>query len=158
VDKSNNNRYVARLKDIIIGQRQTLALKVDLPERPPGTYRLARIELKELVKNIEVEYTDNPQLYNKETDPYPRMVLTCSEATSLVNKGVQAGDHETIRKAETLMYDLSQEKEFDDVITNRPLIKKMAATVRRVIERISQGPLSESEKREAIHDTTIFFR
>jgi Ca-activated chloride channel homolog len=158
VDKSNNNRYVARLKDIIIGQSQTLALKVDFPERPPGTYRLARIELKDLVKNIEVEYTGNPQLYNKETDPYPRMVLTCSEATSLVNKGVQAGDHETIIKAETLMYDLSQEKEFDDVMTNRPLIKKMAATVRRVIERISQGPLSESEKREAIHDTTIFFR
>ena len=45
VDNSNNNRYVARLKDIIIGQRQTLALKIDLPKRSPGTYRLARIEL-----------------------------------------------------------------------------------------------------------------
>ncbi|HEX5976098.1 MAG TPA: VWA domain-containing protein, partial [Nitrososphaeraceae archaeon] len=87
VDKSNNNRYVARLKDIIIGQRQTLTLKVDLPERAPGKYRLARIELNDLVKNIEVEYTDNHLLYSKETDPYPRMILACSEATSLVNKG-----------------------------------------------------------------------
>jgi Ca-activated chloride channel family protein len=158
LDKSNNNRYVARLKDIIIGQRQTLSLRVDLPERAPGRYRLARIELNDLVKNIEVEYTDNHLLYSKETDPYPRMILTCSEATSLVNKGVQAGDQETIRKAETLMYDLSQDKDFEEVMTKRPLIKKMAATIRRVIERISQGPLTESEKRQAIDDTTILFK
>jgi Ca-activated chloride channel homolog len=158
VDKSNNTRYVARLKDIIIGQRQTLALRVDVPERPPGTYRLARIELNDLIRNIEVEYSDDPLLYNKETDPYPRMILTFSEATSLVNKGVQADDHETIRRAETLMYDLSQEKEFENVVTNRPLIKKMAATIKRVIERISQGPLTESEKREAIQDTATFVR
>ena len=158
VDKSNSNRYVARLKDIIIGQRQTLALRVDLPERPPGTYRLARIELNDLIKNIEVVYTDNPQLYSKETDPYPRMILTCSEVTSLVNRGVQAGDEETIIKAKTLMNDLSQDKDFENVMTKRPLIMKMAATIRRVIERISQGPLTESEKREAIQDTTTFFR
>ena len=86
------------------------------------------------------------------------MILACSEATSLVNKGVQAGDKETIRKAETLMYDLSQDKDFEEVMTKRPLIKKMAATLRRVIERISQGPLTESEKRQAIDDTTILFR
>jgi Ca-activated chloride channel homolog len=159
VDKSNNSRYVARLKDIIIGQGQTLALRVEVPERSPGIYRLAIIELNDLVRNIEVEYTENPLLYNRETDLYPRMMLTCSEATSLLNKGVQAGDDETIRNAGTLMNHLSREKEFEDVMTKRPLIKKMAATIRRVIERISQGhPLTESEKREAIHDTATFFR
>jgi Mg-chelatase subunit ChlD len=153
VDKSNNNRYVARLKDIIIGQGQTLALRVEVPERPPGIYRLAIIELNDLVRNIEVEYTENPLLYNQ-IDPYPRMILTCSEASSLVNKGVQAGDDENIREATTLCGRLSQEKEFEDVMTKRPLIKKMAATIRRIIERISQGPpLTEPEKREAIQDS-----
>jgi Mg-chelatase subunit ChlD len=153
VDKSNNNRYIARLKDVIIGQGQTLALRVEVPERPPGIYRLAIIELNDLVRNIEVEYTENPLLYDK-IDPYPRMILTCSEATTLVNKGVQAGDDENIREAATLCGRLSQEKEFEDVMTKRPLIKKMAATIRRVIERISQGPpLTESEKMEAIQDS-----
>lgn len=159
VDKSNNNRYVARLKDIIIGQGQTLALRVEVPERPPGIYRLAIIELNDLVRNIEVEYTEDPLLYNRESDPYPRMILTYSEATSLVNKGVQAGDDEAITKAASLVNHLSQEKEFEDVMTKRPLIKKMAATIRRVIERISQGrPLTESEKREAIQDSATLYR
>ena len=154
-NKSNINHYAAKLKDIIVGQRQTIALRVDLPERTSGIYRLARIEVNDLVKNLEVEYTDDHLLYSKETDPYPRMILTCSEATSLVNKGVPVGDHETIRKAETLMSVLSQDKDFERVMTKRPILKKMAATIRGIIERISQGPLTESEKREAIHDTTV---
>jgi Mg-chelatase subunit ChlD len=154
-NKSNINHYAAKLKDIIVGQRQTIALRVDLPERTSGIYRLARIEVNDLVKNLEVEYTDDHLLYSKETDPYPRMILTCSEATSLVNKGVLVGDHETIRKAETLMSVLSQDKDFERVMTKRPILKKMAATIRGIIERISQGPLTESEKREAIHDTTV---
>ena len=154
-NKSNSNHYVAKLKDIIVGQRQTIALRVDLPERTSGIYRLARIEVNDLVKNMEVEYTDDRLLYSKETDPYPRMILTCSEATSLVNKGVQVGDHETIRKAETMMIDLSQDKDFERVMTRRPILKKMDATIRGIIDRISQGPLTESEKREVIHDTTV---
>lgn len=158
VDKSNCSRYAARLKDIVVGQRQTLALRVDLPERTPGTYRLARIEVNDLVKNVEIEYTDDHLLYSKETDPYPRMIITCSEATTLVNKAVQVEDHETILKAETLMTVISQDKDFERVMTKRPILKKMAATIRGIIERIYQGPLTESEKREAIHDTTVISR
>jgi Ca-activated chloride channel homolog len=161
VDKSNgrssnnNNHYTAKLKDIIVGQRQTIALRVDLPERTSGIYRLARIEVNDIVKNMEVEYTDDHLLYGKETDPYPRMILMCSEATSLINRGVQVGDHEIITEAETLMIVLSQDKDFERVMTKRPILKKMAVTIRRIIERISQGPLTESEKREAIQDTKV---
>lgn len=158
VDNSNNNRYVVRLKDIIVGQRQTLALKIELPERPKGRYRLARIELNDLVKNVEVEYTDNNQLYGKESDMYPRMILTCSEVTSLVNKGVQADDLETINMAENMMNTLSQDRDFENVMLTRPLMKNMTATTKRVIDRISQGPLTESEKKKAIDDTTSFFK
>jgi len=158
LDKSRSNRYVTRLKDIIVGQRQTLALRVDLPERPLGRYRLARIELNNLVKDIEIEYTNNPQLYSKEIDPYARMILTCSEVTSLVNKAVQVEDKETIKEAETIMNNLSQDKDFENVMTRRPLIKDMIVVIRRVLARISQGPLTESEKREAVHDTTILLK
>ncbi len=158
VDPANNGRYVARLKDIIIGQRQTIVVKAVYPSRGPGTYRVAQIRMNDIVKDIECEVTSDPWLHEKETDPYPRIILTASEATSLLNKGVQANDHETIMKAQTIIHDLSQDKDFDDVTTRQPLVKKMAATIRRVVERVSRGPLTESEKKEAIHDTTTFFK
>lgn len=162
VDRSrsdSNNRYNARLKDIIVGQGQTLALRVDLPKRSTGIYRLARIEVGDnLVKNVEINYTDDHGLYSEEIDPYPRMILTFSEAATLVNKGVLSGDSETIRKAETIVTAISQDKDFETVATGQPIIKRMAATIRRIIDRISQGPLTETEKREAIHETTIISR
>jgi len=163
IDPANNNRYVARLKDIIIGQRQTIVVKAVYPPRSPGPYgmaryRVAQIQINDMVKDIVCNVTSNRSLYDKETDPTPRMVLTASEATSLLSKGVQANDDDAIKKAETIIRDLSQDEDFETVMTKQPLIKKMAATIRRVVERISQGPLSESEKKEAIHDTSTFFK
>lgn len=155
---NNSSHYTTRLKDIIVGQGQTIALKVDLPERTSGVYRLARIEVNDQVKNIEVEYTDDRLLCSTETNPYPRMILACSEATSLVNKGIQIGDPEIIRKAEALMSALSQDKDFEKVRTKRPILNKMASTVGAIIERISQGPLTESEKKEALHATMVSFK
>src|SRR5215213_5254212 len=67
---NNNNHYTTGFRDIIVGHLQTIALRVDLPEKTSGVYRLARVELNDLVKNIEVEYTDDHLLYSKETDPY----------------------------------------------------------------------------------------
>jgi uncharacterized protein YegL len=153
-----SNHYTARLRDIIVGQRQTIALRVNLPERTSGVYRLARIEVNNLMKNIEVEYTDDILLYSKETDPYPRMILTCSEATGLVNKGIKIGDHETIRKAEALLSVLSQDKDFERISIKRPILNKMASTISAIIKRISQGPLTESEKKEALHATMVSFK
>jgi len=155
---NNNNHYTTGFRDIIVGQLQTIALRVDLPEKTSGVYRLARVELNDMVKNIEVEYTDDHLLYSKETDPYPRMILTCSEATSLVNKSIQIGDHETIRKAEALMSGLSQDKDFEGIRTKRPILNMMASRIRAIIERISQGPLKESEKKEALHATMVSFK
>jgi hypothetical protein len=80
IDKTNNNSFIARLRDIVVGERQTMALRVDLPERTPGIYRLARIGINELTKNLEIEYADDYLLYSQETDPYPRLIFTCSEA------------------------------------------------------------------------------
>ena len=153
---NDSNGYTTKLRDIIVGQRQTLALRVDLPERSSGIYRLAAVKVgHNLVKNILIDVTDDHASSSKETDPYPRMILACSEATTLVNRGVQVGDQDTILKAKTLMTSLTEDKDFERVMTRRPIIKKMAATIRHVLERISQGPLSESDKREAIQDTTI---
>jgi Mg-chelatase subunit ChlD len=156
---NTNNRYYARLKDIIDGHSQTLALRVDLPKRSAGTYRLARIEVGDsFAKNVEISYTDDPTLYGKETDSYPRMIMGFSEATTLVNKAVQSGDTETILKAETMVTTLCQDQDFETVSTRQPILRRMAATIRRVVERISQGALTESEKREAVHDTTLVSR
>jgi Mg-chelatase subunit ChlD len=159
LDKSNNNnRYVARLKDIIGQERQILALRANLPERKSGTYRLARVEVNDLVKNMEVKYTPDHLLYSKETDPYPRMIFACSEAASLVNKGVLAGDHESIRKAETMIADLSKEKGFEIMMSKRLNKEGILRTIKDIIERVCQGPLMESEKKEVIHETTMLFK
>ncbi len=155
IDKTNNSIFTARLRDIVVGERQTMALRIDLPERTPGIYRLARIESNELTKNIEIEYTDDHLSYSQETDPYPRLIFTCSEATYLIKEGVQTGDNETIRKAETLMNVLSQDKDFESEKTKSPMLKKMAVTVKKIIERFSKGQMTESERRQAIQDMTV---
>jgi hypothetical protein len=159
MDKSLKNEFVTRLKDVIVGQHQCVALSIDLPSRSAGTYRLARIDIDaSLSKDVEIHYTGDQQLYDKEDDPYPRMMLACSEATTLLSKGVQSGDNDSIREADTMMTVLMQDKDFETVTTRRPIMKKMAATIKQIIKRVSQGPLTESEKKDAIHETTVVYK
>src|SRR6266571_2379622 len=131
--------FTVPLRDLIAGEEQTLVFRIGLPSRPAGKATLLRFSLVEVTQDVEVAFTDDARLWNAETNPYPRTLLSSAEATVLLQRAVQtdAGAATAIRSNAAL----------SEVVTT---MRDAQATVAR-----SGLQLSESAKKDFLQATTI---
>jgi len=96
-----------------------------------------------------ISCTDDKDLYNQEDDPNPRILLSSSEATVLLRKGLD-GDTDAQEKATIILENI---KETDTDLLN----EKTSATVinARTISGDIKPGMSESEKKRVLHETTV---
>jgi uncharacterized protein YegL len=159
-----DGRYRIPLADVVGCQPQNVVAKVHLPARPDGQYRIAKAELRSgrtsVSKDIVVNYTSDPNLYAKETDPYPRVLLMTSEGTILLRNGIADGDPTKISQAQTIVKATFQDLNAQTVVRNNELIRELKDrfddTTATVIS--TKGKLSEEDKKKALSETTVIKR
>src|SRR3989475_10652035 len=95
--------FTVPLRDLIAGAEQTLVFRIGVPARPAGKATLLRFSLVEVTQGVDVSFTDDQRLWNAETNPYPRTLLSSAEATVLMQRAVQSRDATALQKAETIM-------------------------------------------------------
>src|SRR5213593_2209260 len=95
--------FTVPLRDLIAGEEQTLVFRIGVPPRPAGKATLLRFSLVEVTQDVDVAFTDDQRLWNTETNPYPRTLLSSAEANVLMQRAVQSRDATALQKAETIM-------------------------------------------------------
>jgi uncharacterized protein YegL len=154
-------KYVLPLGDIVGGQPQNVVVKVTLPPRPEGKYRIAQATLTggraAITRDIIVNYTNDPTLFSKETDPYPRVLLLTSQGTILLRQGVASGDDTVINQAQTILKRTMADPNAVTVVKTNDLTKDLVTRFNNSYEQtvIKKGNLSEDEKKKVIAETTI---
>ena len=97
-----------------------------------------------------ISCTDDKELFNLETDPNPRVLLSGAEATVLLRQGID-GDPEATEMAKTIIQSLN------DPETTKMLDEDAHATLIHAGEvsgEIKEG-MTEAEKKKVLHDTTV---
>src|SRR2546423_13472410 len=95
--------FTVPLRDLIAGEEQTLVFRIGVPARPAGKATLLRFSLVEVSQDVEVSFTDDQRLWNAETNPYPRTLLSSAEATVLIQRAAQSFAATALDNAETIM-------------------------------------------------------
>ena len=149
----SGNTISIGLKDIIKGESQTVAMRIAVPPMEGENVSLLTVGITE-GNNVVAEQTaalsctEDKELYNQEDDPNPRILLSSSEATVLLRKGID--DPEAKEKATIILENIKQ--------TDTDLLSdKTSATVinaRTISGEIKPG-MSEAEKKRVLHETTI---
>jgi hypothetical protein len=157
------NVHEISLSDIVGGKEQNLVFNLTVPPRSPGEFRIAKAELisgaQRFLENIAVTYTDDPELFSKETDPYPRILLSSSESTLLLRNGISMGDETKIREAQTLIKSSLSDEEAQTVVRDNPLLSDIVTTFNDAIqETVIKKQLTEAEKKELKSKTTVIRR
>ncbi|MCW4023914.1 MAG: VWA domain-containing protein [Candidatus Bathyarchaeota archaeon] len=154
-------KYILPLNDIVGGQPQNVVVKVMLPPRQDGKYRIAQATLtgggKTITRDVVVTYTNDPSLYQKETDPYPRILLMTSDGTIMLRQGVASGDETVINQAQTILKKTMNDPNAVTVVRNNELTMDMVNRFNNSYEKtvIKKGNLSDEEKKKVISETTI---
>ncbi len=157
------NVHEISLSDIVGGKEQNVVFNLTVPPRSPGEFRIAKAELisgsQRFLENIAVTYTDDPELFSKETNPYPRLLLSTSESTVLLRDGISEGDETKIREAQTKIRSSLSDEEAQTVVHKNPLLTDIATTFRDVVQETRvKGPLTDEKKKEIKSKTTVIRR
>lgn len=151
---SGNTTYVG-LNDIIKDQAQTVVMRISVPPIEGNDMSFLTVAVTEGVQEAAsqtatISCTNDKDLYNLEVNPSPRVILASSEATILFRKGLE-GNPEATKMANTIL------KSLNDPETIKLMDEDAHATIinaRAVAGNIQPG-LSESEKKQILHDTTV---
>jgi Ca-activated chloride channel family protein len=156
-----DGKYIIPLGDIVGGQPQNVVARFHLPPRPEGKYRIAKAELRSgkttITQDVIVNYTNDPTLYDKETNPYPRILLMTSEGTMLFRKGVASGDETVIAGAQTVIKKTLDDPNAMTVVRTNPLVMDMVTRINKAYEAtvVKKGKLSEEDKKKVLSETTV---
>jgi len=161
--QKSGNVHEISLTDIVGGKEQNLVFGLTIPPRSPGEFRIAKAELtsgaQKFSENIAITYTDDPALYSKEADPYPRVLLSSSESTVLLRKGISMGDETRIREAQTKIRSSLSNEEAQTVVRQNPLLSEIVTTFNSAVqETVIKKKLTETEKKELKSKTTVIRR
>jgi Mg-chelatase subunit ChlD len=154
-------KYLLPLGDIIGGQPQNVVVKLLLPPRQEGKYRIAQATLTggrtSITRDVIVNYTNDSKLYSKETEPYPRVLLMTSEGTIMLRQGVASGDDTVINQAQNILKRTMADPNAVTVVRTNELTKDLVTRFNNSYEKtvIHKGNLSEEEKKKVISETTI---
>ncbi len=148
------DEYVLHIRDIIAGQEQTLALRIRLPAKPTGDYNLANVAIMNRTIDLKVNYTDDSNMYNVESNPNPRVLLFATEGTVLMRKGIE-GDTVAMQKAETIIKSVDHSQ----ATVLNPLTQDTVINLKQIHEQTVVNPnLSDADKKNLMHETTIIRR
>ncbi|MDT8782222.1 MAG: VWA domain-containing protein [Candidatus Bathyarchaeota archaeon] len=156
-----DEKYIVPLGDLVGGQPQNIVFKVALPPKPEGAFRIAQVELisgKEKVTNdVVVNYTNNAELYSKETDSYPRVLLFTSQGTVLFREGVSMSDPTKINQAQTVLKRTMSDPNAVTVVKSNELTQDLVNRFNDAYEKtvIKKGVLTEEEKKQVTSQTTV---
>ena len=150
------DEYSIHLRDVVAEQEQTIALRIRVPSKPGGNFTLMSANIMNSAHDLPIIYSDNPSFYNAEPNPSPRILLFATEGTVLMRKGI-GGDTVALKQAETIIKTIPSDPEAT-VILNRTT-QDTLVNLQQIHEQTVMNPnLSESEKKQALHDTTIIRR
>jgi Mg-chelatase subunit ChlD len=150
------NQYVLNLRDLVIGQEQTIVFRIKLPHQPSGTYNLLNASAIDKNVDMSITYTEDSTLYNSEPNPDPRILLFATEGTVLMRKGMD-GDTIALQKAETILKAVPTDP--DATIALNPATQATVMNLKNIHDATVMKPnLSEAEKKDLMHDTTIIRR
>ena len=143
------------LKDIIKDEPQTVAIRIAVPPINGNDVEFLNATITKNGLSVAshvaiISCTRDAELYNMETDPSPRVILSSTEATILLRQGLE-GNQEATRMADTIL------KSLEDPETTRLLDADAQATMINA-KRISgniQPSMSESERKQALYETTV---
>jgi len=148
--------YVLNLRDLVVDQEQTIVFRVKLPSQPNGTYNLLNASVVNKNVDVSITYTEDPNLYNSEPNPDPRILLFATEGTVLMRKGMD-GDTIALQKAETILKAIPTDP--DATVSLNPATQDTVINLKKIHDTTVMKPnLSESEKKHLMHDTTIIRR
>lgn len=156
-----DGNYVVSMSDIVAGQPQNVVARFHLPPRPEGNYRIAHVELASrqtsLSEDVVVTYTNDSSLYEKETNPYPRVLLMTSEGTVLFRQGVSLGDETKISQAQTIVKGTLEDPNALTVLRTSDVVQDVVTRFRDASEKtaVKKGKLSEEDKKKIISETTV---
>lgn len=150
------DQYVLNLRDLVVDQGQTIVFRVKLPSQPNGTYNLLNASVVNKNVDVPITYTEDPNLYNSEPNPDPRILLFATEGTVLMRKGMD-GDTIALQKAETILKAVPTDP--DATVALNPTTQDTVMNLKQIHDTTVMKPnLSESEKKDLMHDTTIIRR
>ena len=150
------DKYVLNLRDLVAGQEQTVVFRVKLPNQSSGTYNLLTASVVNKNVNVPITYTEDSNLYNSEPNPDPRILLFATEGTVLMRKGMD-GDTIALQNAETILKAVPTDP--DATIALNPVTQATVMNLKQIHDTTVMKPnLSEAEKKDLMHDTTIIRR
>jgi len=153
----DHGAFTVPLRDLIAGEEQTLVFRMGVPARPAGKATLLRFSLVEVVQDVEVTFTDDSRLWNAETNPYPRTLLSSAEATVLMQRAVQTHEAGALEKAETIMRTIASDAGAAAAVRTNPALNEVVTTMRDAQATVARSglQLSESAKKDFLQATTI---
>jgi len=151
----SGNMISIGIKDIIKDQSQIVAMRIAVPPIEGENVSLLTAIITEGNNQVAnqtatISCTDDKELFNLETDPNPRVLLSGAEATVLLRQGID-GDPEATEMAKTIIQSLN------DPETTKMLDEDAHATLIHAGEvsgEIKEG-MTEAEKKKVLHDTTV---
>ena len=148
-----NNTLSIGLKDIIKDESQIVAMRIAVPPIE-GKVDLLIAQITEGNKVIAEETaslscTNETELANYEDNPNPRILLSNSEATVLLRKGL-AGDQEAKEKATIILKNID---ETDDDLLDDETQATVVQT--KIISGEIKPGMSKEEKKRVLHESTV---
>jgi len=149
--------FTIPLRDLIAGQDQTLVFRIGVPPRAAGNGTLLRFGLVEVVQDVPVSFTDDQRLWNAETNPYPRTLLSSAEATVLMQKAVQTKDAGAMQRAETIMKSVAADAGAAAAAPANPALNDVVTTMKDAQATVARSglQLSDAAKKDFLQSTTI---
>jgi Ca-activated chloride channel family protein len=153
----SQRRIELRVGDIVIGQDQTVCVRVRVSGRPSGQYPLMRISLAGQTTELSVTSTDDESLASVEADPYPRLLWVASDGLTLAQQWL-SGDMKALSEVETRIRTLTADPSMPTVVQSKQALESTATRLSQIYSeatRLVPGGLSEDDKKRLWQETTI---
>lgn len=150
-----SNKIIFGIKDIIKEQSQTIVMRIAVPPiqstQPIPLVTAAIVEGNNEVAHAtaEISCSDEPELYNLEANPDPRVLFQSGKATILNQKGIE-GDQEATIMAQTILKSLEQDTTSGELGTDAQATVINAQTVGG---NLKPG-MTEAQKKTILHEST----
>jgi len=156
----NEGAFSIPLRDLISGQEQNVVFRIGVSARPKGKATLLRAALKDIAQEVVVTFTEDPKLWNGETNPYPRVLLSSAEATVLMQSAIQKQEGASLQKAQSIMKTIAADPAAAAATRMNPVLTDVVTTVQEAQATVARTGLhlSEGAKKDLLQETIIIRR
>jgi Ca-activated chloride channel family protein len=149
--KQSGSDIVIPLSDIRAGELQTLAVKLNVPPGPVGTFKLATVEIEDLPGtqfDVTVNYSEDERLLAVENNAFPRGVFAQAKTQVLTRIGL-SGDATALEQAEHLTETILQDPALSKISSLQDAAEKTGDTIKK-----GKSGLTDEETKVAKQDMT----